>query len=134
MSELLLQYERDDERNLSGSLAVLVQADGFGGRCEVYVDEPWLVDFARRLRTYPLPTEGIGDELMIGDMAGFQIHVVPADSLGSLRVRVRIYELVMTLAQLAHVTLMTDYGTLERFSRELVAAANAGSGEARLAN
>lgn len=134
MSELLLQYNRDDQRNLSGSLAVLVQADGFGGRCEVYVSEAWLVDFARRLRTYPLPTEGIGDELMIGDLAGFRIHVVPADPLGRLRVLIQIHELVMTLAQQARVNLMTDYGALERFSREIVAAANAGSGEARLAN
>ena len=134
MSELLLKYSRDDERNRAGSLVVLVHADGFGGRCEVYVDEPWLVDFAHRLRTYPLPIEGIGDKLMIGNWEGFQIHVVPADSLGRLRVRVRIHELVMTLAQQADVHFMTDYGTVERFSRELAAIANAGSGEARLGN
>jgi hypothetical protein len=134
MSELMLQYNRDDERNLSGSLAVLVQADGFSGRCEVYVYEPWLVDLARRLRTYPLPTDGVGDELMIGELAGFKIHVVPADTLGRPRVQVRVHELVMTLPQQAQVNLMTDYGTIERFSTELVAAANAGFGEARLAN
>ena len=48
-------------------------------------------------------------------------------------VHISVREITEDLSQRVDAQLVTDYAAVDRFSKELVAAANAGEGEARIA-
>ena len=133
MNELVLRYSRDDPPNACGPLDVTVHAHGFSGRCRTYISEVWLVSFAQQVRAFPLPANGVSEELLIDEDTGMTIKVTPKDSLGRLLIDISVREITGDLAQRVDAQLVTDYAAIERFSRELVAAASAGTGEARIA-
>lgn len=134
MNELVFQYSRDDAPNNCGPLGLQVRAYGFTASCETYVSEQWLVDLGMKLRAYPIPNEGISDDAMIGNDVGFAITVSPNGSLGKLMIKLKVYEIALgRFTQQAELHAETEYSTIDRFSRELAAAAKAGLGEARLA-
>jgi hypothetical protein len=132
MDLLVLRYERDDEPNRCGPLTVTVEANGFRGHCDhCYVSEAWLAEFGEKLRRFPLPEEGVEDDLSVHDHFGFAIMAVPDGSLGRISLRVKVMAIAgLELINSVEVMLDTDYAALDRFSRALVAMARAGSGEA----
>jgi hypothetical protein len=70
---------------------------------------------------------------MMDSGLGFTIHAIPDGSLGRIILRVKVTEIVRgDLEHSVEVALITDYAALDRFSRELVAAARGGFGEARI--
>jgi hypothetical protein len=134
MDLLVLLYERDDEPNRCGPLTVTVEANGFRGHCDhCYVSEAWLAEFGEKLRRFPLPEEGVEEDLTVDDHFGFALTAIPDGSLGRIILRVKVVAIAgHELINRVEVMLHTDYAALDRFGRALVAVAKVGSGEARV--
>src|SRR3569623_2722267 len=129
MGSLRLTYREDDEPNKQGELDVIVEAQGYRAAGSTYVAASSLEAFAAALKKYPLRAEGALFEVL-----ELSIRVTPRGSRGHMLV-VSTVECNFGrsgLFQKATLQLDTDYGTVEAFATDVVAAARRGSGEALL--
>ncbi|WP_439574989.1 hypothetical protein [Phreatobacter sp.] len=137
-----MTYLREDEWH--GELHVFAKARGFAARASAWFNRDTLIDFARALSQYPLPSTppltisgGVGAlEADQPDLVRVGLAIAPAGARGQLLVRIELAsdpqgEVVADVQQRASISFPTEYAALERFRISLEPMLD-GDGEALL--
>jgi hypothetical protein len=131
--KLVLHF--DDDGDGTGKLTAEASSGGFSGIGEAWFDTRQLLNFAKALETYPLPSDNV-PKLVGGcernDSTGrweeehLAISVYPIDGVGSLGIHVRLSTQSWSgmrpeEQQFVKLEIITNYNALEVFSKQFVA-------------